>query len=55
MGAFVVFDPYWDPIYAYATEAEARDHGADGTHCIWVRDASPGDCSDMPYTPKLWE
>lgn len=33
MGAYVVYDPYWDPVDSYATEAEAQrscQPGSDG-------------------------
>ena len=60
MGAFVVYDPYWDPVYAYADEEEALrqcqptgKHA--GCHVIFKNEVEPGDCADMPYVPKPWD
>jgi hypothetical protein len=58
VGAYVVYDLYWDPLYAFATDAEAERACAErwqGAHYFWVEDATPGDCSDLPYTPKPWD
>jgi hypothetical protein len=60
MGAWVVFDPYWDPLWAYADEAEARDacgpSGAHpGAHALWVTDVTAGDCSEYQSVSKPWD
>ncbi len=60
MPAFVVYDPYWDPVEAYATEAEAQAACAlggshVGCHVIFKEDAQPGSTADLPYVPKPWD
>lgn len=59
MGAFVVYDPYWDPVAAYADEQEAKrlcgtgqKHA--GCHVIFTAEARPGDLSDVPSANKPW-
>jgi hypothetical protein len=60
MAAYVVYDPYWDPVWGYETEEEAeaacKPGGAHpGCHVIFEPKARPGDCSGIPVTQKPWE
>jgi hypothetical protein len=60
-GAWVIFDPYWDPIWAYPDETEARracePNGAHpGAHTLWVDDIRPGAPGpDFPDAPRPWD
>jgi hypothetical protein len=52
VGAWVIYDPYWDPQAAYADRAEAGAHCQPGQrfagcHVLWLDDAAPGDVSRM--------
>jgi hypothetical protein len=60
MGAFVVYDSYWDPVASYADEQEAKrlcepgqEHA--GCHVLFSPEARPGDLSSMPYVSKPWD
>jgi hypothetical protein len=60
MAAYVVYDIYWDPVEAYATDAEAQtacqaDGSHPGCHVVFKEDAEPGNVAAMPYVPKPWD
>jgi|GEM_PF-4915301 len=60
MPAFVVYDPYYDPVSAFATQEEAdaacRPEGAHpGYHVLFTPDVEPASTAAMPYVPKPWE
>jgi len=53
VGAWVLFDPYWDPHEAYADKAEAEARCMPGQpfagcHVLWAEDAEARDMSRLP-------
>jgi hypothetical protein len=53
VGAWVIYDIYWDPHAAYANKAEAEAQCRPGApfaecHVLWAEDADPGDISRLP-------
>jgi hypothetical protein len=60
VGAYVVYDPYWDPVDSYATQTEAelscqRAGRNAGCHVIYKDKIEPGQHFGLPYVQKPWE
>ena len=57
MGAFVIFDPYWDTVAAFDDEADAKSYVAShpSTHYLWVGDATVTEFGFLDAVPKLWD
>jgi hypothetical protein len=58
VGAFVVFDPYWDPLEAFEMEAEAKtaiESQWPDAHYFWVERATTDNYFFLATEPKPWE
>jgi hypothetical protein len=49
-GAWVVYDPYWDPVSSHATQADADARAsAAGCHVIFDPEGTPGQLRDANF------